>query len=187
MELEHQNIVQLEDTVMHERDIYFIQEYCNTDLARFLHNLNEDQRLPQRYIKNYIRQILEGVAYCHSQRIIHRDLKPANILLKGQNNEIIKIADFGLARAFSIPIKPYTKNVVTQYYRSPELLLGMNEYATPVDIWSVGCIFAELAIKHPLFKGENEHSQLKEIFRILGKPNEQSWPGISQCTNFSSI
>ena len=103
-----------------------------------------------------MRQILQGVAYCHSQRVIHRDLKPANILLSGANNELIKLADFGLARAFSIPIKPYSKEVVTLYYRSPELLLQMNEYATPVDIWSVGCIFAELAINNPLFKGENE-------------------------------
>lgn len=108
--------------------------------------MGDQQRLPQNLIKTYIKQILEGVAYCHSQRIIHRDLKPANILLSGQQNELIKLADFGLARAFSIPIKPYTKCVVTLYYRSPELLLEMNEYATPVDIWSVGCIFAELAI-----------------------------------------
>ena len=87
---------------------------------------------------------------------MHRDLKPANILLSGATNENIKLADFGLARAFSIPIKPYTKCVVTLYYRSPELLLEMNEYATPVDIWSVGCIFAELATNLPLYKGENE-------------------------------
>ena len=112
------------------------------------------------------------MAYCHSQRIIHRDLKPANILLAGPQNDQIKLADFGLARAFSIPIKPYTKCVVTLYYRSPELLLEMNEYATPVDIWSVGCIFAELAINQPMFKGENEVTQLREIFRLLGRPTE---------------
>ena len=82
------------------------------------------------------------------------------------------MADFGLARAFSIPIKPYTKNVVTLYYRSPELLLEMDEYATPVDVWSVGCIFAELALQRPLFVGSNETSQLNTIFRIMGKPTE---------------
>lgn len=97
------------------------------------------------------------------------------------------MADFGLARAFSIPIKPYTKCVVTLYYRSPELLLEMNEYATPVDIWSIGCIFAELAINCPLFKGDNETSQLMQIFKILGRPNEQIWPGISQNANFGKI
>ena len=82
------------------------------------------------------------------------------------------MADFGLARAFSIPIKPYTKNVVTLYYRSPELLLEMDEYATPVDVWSVGCIFAELALQRPLFVGTNDHNQLNTIFRIMGKPTE---------------
>ena len=141
--------------------------------------MGDQQRLPQNLIKTYIKQILEGVAYCHSQRIIHRDLKPANILLSGQQNELIKLADFGLARAFSIPIKPYTKCVVTLYYRSPELLLEMNEYATPVDIWSVGCIFAELAINQPLFKGECEMTQLRQIFRLMGNPTEQNWPGIT--------
>ena len=97
-----------------------------------------------------------GINALHRLRIMHRDLKPANILLSGASNENIKLADFGLARAFSIPIKPYTKCVVTLYYRSPELLLEMNEYATPVDIWSIGCIFAELATNSPLYKGENE-------------------------------
>lgn len=102
-------------------------------------------------IKSFLRQILEGIKHCNEQRIIHRDLKPANILLSGEKNDIIKIADFGLARAFSIPIKPYTKDVVTLYYRAPELLFKMNEYATPIDIWSVGCVFAELSTKRPLF------------------------------------
>ena len=187
MELEHRNIVHMEDTVMMDNDIYFIQEYCNTDLAKFLGQMDDSQRLPPSFIKNFLKQILEGVAYCHSQRIIHRDLKPANILLAGPQNELIKLADFGLARAFSIPIKPYTKCVVTLYYRSPELLLEMNEYATPVDIWSVGCIFAELAINQILFKGDNETNQLATIFRLMGRPTEQSWPGITQNQKFSAI
>ena len=103
------------------------------------------------------------MAYCHSQRIIHRDLKPANILLKGQNNEMIKLADFGLARAFSIPIKPYTKCVVTLYYRSPELLLEMNEYATPVDIWSIGVIIYTLIIGKPPFETSDVKTTYKRI------------------------
>ena len=131
---------------------------------------------------------MEGVAYCHSERIIHRDMKPQNILLTGDNHEQVKICDFGLARAFSIPIKPYTKGVVTLYYRSPELLLHMNEYATPVDVWSVGCIFAELASNSVLFKGECEQSQLREIFRIKGgKPTEETWPGISNVKDFTAV
>lgn len=132
-------------------------------------------------------QIITGIKVCHSQRIIHRDLKPANILLSGAANEHIKLADFGLARAFSIPIKPYTKDVVTLWYRSPELLLRFNEYATPVDIWSAGCIFAELATKKALFQGQNEQNQINEIFRTLGKPNEDTWPGIGKNEDFAKI
>jgi len=121
-------------------------------------------------------------------RIIHRDLKPANILLSGPNNEFVKLADFGLARAFSIPIKPYTKEVVTMWYRSPELLLRFNEYATPVDIWSAGCIFAELVQKgKALFAGQTEINQLSEIFRIMGKPTEETWPGITNVPEFKVL
>lgn len=107
-------------------------------------------------------------------------------MLSGDQNTLIKIADFGLARAFSIPIKPYTKDVVTLYYRSPELLLKMNEYATPVDIWSCGCIFAELAMRRPLFQGQNEMLQTDEIFRIMGTPNEGVWSGVSENQIFKS-
>lgn len=148
-ELDHPNIVKLVDVVMTDTHIWFVQEFCNFDLSRMMRDLQDP--LPSKIIKSFIRQILEGTRHCHETRIIHRDLKPQNILVSGSDNTDIKIADFGLARAFSIPIKPYTKDVVTLYYRSPELLLKCNEYATPVDIWSCGCIFAELALRKPLF------------------------------------
>jgi cyclin-dependent kinase 2 len=111
-------------------------------------------------IKYFLYQILSGVAECHSKRIIHRDLKPANILI-GQNGmiliivDILKIADFGLARTYSIPIRPYSENVVTLWYRAPELLLGLSEYSTPVDVWGIGCIFAEMITKKVLFQGDS--------------------------------
>ena len=95
----------------------------------------------------------------------------------------MKIADFGLARAFSIPIRPYTKEVVTLWYRAPEILLGAADYSTPVDVWSAGCIFAELVTKRPLFNGENEMDTIKKIFRLLGTPSEEIWPGFSQLSN----
>ena len=179
-ELQHPNIVGLKDVVMTDTYIYFVQEFCNKDLRNHLLSIPEGQNLSAREIKSIIYQILEGVRECHETRIVHRDLKPANVLLAGANNELVKLADFGLARAFSIPIKPYTKDVVTLWYRCPELLLQLNEYATPIDMWSVGCIFAELAMKDALFKGQNEVHQMSEIFRILGTPTDEVWPGISQ-------
>ena len=135
-------------------------------------------------IKNFLFKILDAVAFCHSKKIIHRDLKPQNILVE-KDGEIVKVADFGLARAFSIPIRPYTKEVLTLWYRAPELLLGINEYSTPVDIWSIGCIFAELVLRQPLFKGEYEIEQLFKIFHLLGTPDKDIWPDVESLPNYS--
>lgn len=107
-------------------------------------------------------QITKAVAYLHSRRILHRDLKPQNILIDSKGK--IKIADFGLARQYSIPIKKYTHEVVTVWYRAPEILLGSIEYTTSVDSWSLGCIMAELYSNEPLFPGDSE---IGEIFRIF--------------------
>lgn len=91
----------------------------------------------------------------------------------------LKLADFGLARAFGIPVRHYTHEVVTLWYRAPEILLGARKYSTPVDIWSIGCIFAEMSMKQPLFPGDSEIDQLHKIFHALGTPNEEIWPGVS--------
>lgn len=173
-ELDHPNIVKLSDVVLDDNHLYLLFEFIEYDLRKYLENLKENE-LPQFLVKKFLYKILDAVAYCHSKKIIHRDLKPQNILID-KDGEILKVADFGLARAFSIPIRPYTKEVLTLWYRAPELLLGINEYSTPVDIWSIGCIFAELILKCPLFKGEYEIEQLFKIFRILGTPNKDIWP-----------
>ncbi len=92
--------------------------------------------------QSYLRQLLDGIAYCHSNRVLHRDLKPQNLLIDSQG--CIKLADFGLARTFSIPMRPYTHEVITLWYRAPEILLGTKQYTCSVDVWSLGCIFAEM-------------------------------------------
>lgn len=125
--------------------------------------------LPQSYLK----QILEGILFCHQRRVLHRDLKPQNLLIDQRGN--IKVADFGLARAFGIPMRVYTHEVVTLWYRAPEVLLGASRYSTPIDIWSIACIFAEMVNRKPLFHGDSEIDQLFRIFRYLFRshPSEE--------------
>lgn len=127
---------------------------------------------------------MSGLAFCHSRRVLHRDLKPQNLLIDREGS--LKLADFGLARAIGIPVRTYTHEVVTLWYRSPEILLGSKHYSTAVDMWSVGCIFAEMACKIPLFPGDSEIDELYKIFRVLGTPNEFSWPGISDLPNYKA-
>ena len=153
-EIEHKNVVQLKDVIMCPTEMYLVFEYMELDLRNKIDTLISGQFFSPMLVKWFMFQLLNGVAACHSRRIIHRDLKPQNILL-GTNDDL-KIADFGLARAFGIPIRPYTKEVVTLWYRAPELLLGATEYSTPVDLWSVGCIFAEIVSKRALFDGDCE-------------------------------
>jgi serine/threonine protein kinase len=132
-------------------------------------------------LKTYLKQILSGVHACHCNRIMHRDLKPQNILV-GQDG-LLKIADFGLARAFSVPLRPLTQEVVTIWYRAPEIFLGSPEYTIAVDMWSVGCIFYEMIKLVPLFQASEDIEMIDRIFSVLGTPNDQMWPGFSQLPN----
>ena len=180
-EITHENIVKLIDIVHSEMKLYLIFEYLEKDLRKFTESC---KNLSEELIKKLIHQILSGICHCHRHRILHRDLKPQNLLI--DSNQNLKIADFGLARAFSLPLKTYTHEVVTLWYRAPEILMGAKKYSTPVDIWSIGCIFAELANGRPLFTGDSEIDQLFRIFRMLGTPDEKVYPGISHLPDFKS-
>jgi len=115
---------------------------------------------------------------------MHRDLKPQNLLVTRDGR--LKLADFGLARAFCPPIRPLTHEVVTLWYRPPEILLGSQTYAPPVDVWAIGTVFVEMVTKRPLFPGDSEIDQLYKIFRQLGTPNEDVWPGVSQIQDWNN-
>ncbi|XP_062098982.1 cell division control protein 2 homolog 2 [Humulus lupulus] len=183
-EMQHGNIVRLQDVVHSEKRLYLVFEYLDLDLKKFMDSSpNFSKDLQQ--IRLFLYQILRGIAYCHSHRVLHRDLKPQNLLIDRSNNAL-KLADFGLARAFGIPVRTFTHEVVTLWYRAPEILLGSRHYSTPVDIWSVGCIFAEMLNQRPLFPGDSEIDELFKIFRILGTPTEDTWPGVCSLPDYKS-
>ncbi|GFQ74667.1 cyclin-dependent kinase 1, partial [Trichonephila clavata] len=183
-ELKHPNIVGLLDVLMQESRLYLVFEFLSMDLKKYLDSIPNGQFMEKALVKSYLYQIIDGILYCHRRRILHRDLKPQNLLIDQKG--AIKIADFGLARAFGVPVRVYTHEVVTLWYRAPEVLLGSPRYSTPVDVWSVGCIFAEMANKSPLFRGDSEIDQLYRIFRTLGTPNEDIWPGVTELPDFKT-
>lgn len=180
LDLKHPNIVHLYDIIRRDHEIYLIFEYMNTDLYQYM--LKNSRPLPGIQTKIYFYQLLNGLEFCHRNQIFHRDLKPQNLLL--DSNGTLKIADFGLARDATIPKRAYSKEIVTLWYRSPEILLGIDIYSSAIDIWSAGCIFAEMLHTSPLFKGDCEISQLFCIFQILGTPNDKLWPGVSLLPNY---
>jgi len=187
-ELEHPGIVQLLDVVHAEQKLYLVFEYLDKDLKKLMDDHAREHSgagLPERLAISYLRQLLEGISYCHKHRVLHRDLKPQNLLI--DQTGCIKLADFGLARAFGFPVRTYTHEVVTLWYRAPEILLGSKFYSTSVDNWSLGCIFAEMITRKPLFPGDSEIDQLFRIFRILGTPTEHNWPGVSSLPDYKSV
>ena len=131
----------------------------------------------------YTFQMIGALAFCHCRRIMHRDLKPQNLLI--DMNGTIKLADFGLARAFGVPVRAYTHEVVTLWYRAPEVLLGTHRYSTALDMWSIATVVAEMATKKPIFCGDSEIDQLYRIFTILGTPTAETWPGVEQLSDYN--
>lgn len=182
-QLQHKNIVRLQDVQTEGLgNIYLVFEFVDMDLKKHLDSIPQHQKLEVSVVRRYLRQILEAILFCHMRCILHRDLKPQNLLI--DNRGTIKVADFGLARAIGIPVRVYTHEVVTLWYRAPEILLGAHHYCTPVDIWSIGCIFAEMATRRPLFHGDSEIDQLLQIFRILGTPTSEMWPGVVRLPDY---
>ena len=179
-QLRHPNIVYLIDLIHGEKKLYLVFEFMDHDLKKFL-DINNGPLTPE-LVKSYLYQILIAINFCHSKRILHRDLKPQNLLI--DKDGIIKVADFGLARSFGIPIKTLTHEILTLWYRAPEILLGQKEYSTPVDMWSIGLIFYEMAHRKPLFAGDCEIDQIFKIFQMFGTPNEKTWPGVTKLPEF---
>ncbi|KAJ2779288.1 Cyclin-dependent kinase catalytic subunit [Coemansia javaensis] len=174
-ELQHENIVKLLDIVYSDAKLYLVFEFLDLDLKKYMDSVGP-AGLSADQVKSYMHQLVKGLAFCHSRRTLHRDLKPQNLLI--DQSGMLKIADFGLGRAFGVPLRVYTHEVVTLWYRSPEILMGSRQYSIGMDMWSVGCIFAEMVRRRPLFPGDSEIDEIFKIFRIMGTPTEEIWPDL---------
>uniref|UniRef100_W5MVZ8 Cyclin-dependent kinase 15 n=1 Tax=Lepisosteus oculatus TaxID=7918 RepID=W5MVZ8_LEPOC len=158
--LKHSNIVLLHDIIHTRESLTFVFEYVL-----------------------FLFQLLRGLSYIHRQRILHRDLKPQNLLISYLGE--LKLADFGLARSKSVPSQSYSSEVVTLWYRPPDVLLGATDYSTGLDIWGAGCIFIEMLQGSPAFPGVADiFEQLQKIWAVLGVPTEETWPGVSELPNY---
>lgn len=191
-ELFHTNIIRLVEIILEDKCIFMVFEYAEHDLLQIIHHHTRPAWLPipPATIKSIMFQLLNGILYLHSNWVLHRDLKPANIMVTSGGE--VKIGDLGLARLFYKPLHSLyagDKVVVTIWYRAPELLLGSKHYTPAVDMWAVGCIFAELLKLHPIFKGEEakmdgkktvpfQRNQMQKIIDVLGVPTKEGWPSL---------
>lgn len=185
-QLRHENVVELIEICRTKADgrnkkrpeIHLVFEFCEHDLAGLLANKHVQFSTGEK--KKVIQQLLEGLYWVHKNKILHRDMKAANILIN--KNGILKLADFGLARPYSMakrgqPIK-YTNRVVTLWYRPPELLLGTRDYGPPIDVWGAGCVMAEMWTRLPIMQGKVEQDQLTKIQKLCGGINPTTWPDV---------
>ena len=200
-ELSHANVIQLEEIILEDKCIFMVFEYTEHDLLQIIHHHSQPQRhaIPASMVRSILFQLLNGLLYLHTNWVLHRDLKPANILVTSSG--AIRIGDLGLARLFYKPLNSLfsgDKVVVTIWYRAPELLLGSRHYTPAVDMWAVGCIFAELLSLRPIFKGEEakmdskktvpfQRNQMLKIVEILGIPRREHWPGVVSMPEFSQL
>ncbi|XP_045907495.1 serine/threonine-protein kinase MAK-like isoform X2 [Micropterus dolomieu] len=169
--LNHANVVKLREVIRENDYLYFVFEYMKENLYQLMKERNK--LFPESVIRNMTFQILQGLSFIHKHGYFHRDMKPENLLCMGP--ELVKIADFGLAREIrSQP--PYTDYVSTRWYRAPEVLLKSNSYSSPIDIWAVGCIMAELYTLRPLFPGNSEVDEIFKICQVLGTLKKSDWP-----------
>ncbi|XP_065212065.1 cyclin-dependent kinase 14 isoform X2 [Planococcus citri] len=179
--LKHNNIVTLHDIVHTRHTLTFVFEYVHTDLSQYMERYSGG--LHYGNVKLFLFQLLRGLEYIHKRRVLHRDVKPQNLLISEIGE--LKLADFGLARAKSVPSHTYSHEVVTLWYRPPDVLLGSTEYSTSLDMWGVGCIFIEMITGMPSFPGVRDTvDQLEKIFRVLGTPTEKDWEGVTRLRGY---
>ncbi|KAI0596380.1 kinase-like domain-containing protein [Biscogniauxia sp. FL1348] len=199
-ELNHDNVIRLIEIILEDKCIFMVFEYAEHDLLQIIHHHTQQPRhsIPPSTVKSIMFQLLNGCQYLHNNWVLHRDLKPANIMVTSSGQ--VKIGDLGLARLFQKPLHSLfsgDKVVVTIWYRAPELLLGSRHYTPAIDMWAVGCIFAELLSLRPIFKGEEakmdkktvpfQRNQMQKIVDIMGLPNKDRWPLLISMPEYNNL
>ena len=200
-ELSNPNVIRLVEIILEDKCIFMVFEYAEHDLLQIIHHHTQNPRcpIPATMVKSIMFQLLNGCQYLHANWVLHRDLKPANIMVTSAGQ--VKIGDLGLARLFHKPLQSLyggDKVVVTIWYRAPELLLGSRHYTPAIDMWAVGCIFAELLSLRPIFKGEEakmdskktvpfQRNQMQKIVDIMGMPTKERWPYLTSMHEYSSL
>ena len=200
-ELSHMNVIRLIEIILEDKCIFMVFEYAEHDLLQIIHHHTQPTRhhIPPATIKSIMFQLLNGCQYLHSNWVLHRDLKPANIMVTSGGE--VRIGDLGLARLFNKPIHSLfsgDKVVVTIWYRAPELLLGSRHYTPAIDMWAIGCIFAELLSLRPIFKGEEakmdskktvpfQRNQMQKIVEIMGIPTKEKWPNLVSMPEYNQL
>ncbi|TVY55104.1 Serine/threonine-protein kinase SSN3 [Lachnellula suecica] len=200
-ELSHANVIRLIEIILEDKCIFMVFEYAEHDLLQIIHHHTQPTRhpIPPATVKSIMFQLLNGCQYLHANWVLHRDLKPANIMVTSAGE--VKIGDLGLARLFNKPLHSLfsgDKVVVTIWYRAPELLLGSRHYTPAIDMWAVGCIFAELLSLRPIFKGEEakmdskktvpfQRNQMQKIVEIMGLPRKEQWPHLVNMPEYAQL
>ena len=175
MSVRHPNVVEVHEVVVGRSNdsVYVVMEYAESDVKRLL--TGHRQLFTVSVVKRLMHQLLTAVHHLHSRFLLHRDIKTSNLLYTNTPTPHLLLADFGLARPYSNPPTPLTPTVVTLWYRAPELLFGQVEYGPEVDVWSCGCVMAELLTGHPLLPGRGDMEQIGNIIQVMGSPSQQAW------------
>ncbi|KAK2023468.1 kinase-like protein [Colletotrichum zoysiae] len=200
-ELKHANVIKLIEIILEDKCIFMVFEYAEHDLLQIIHHHTQNPRhpIPPQTVKSIMFQLLNGCQYLHANWVLHRDLKPANIMVTSAGE--VKIGDLGLARRFDKPLHSLfsgDKVVVTIWYRAPELILGSRHYTPAIDMWAIGCIFAELLSLRPIFKGEEakmdskktvpfQRNQMQKIVDIMGLPSKERWPLLTSMPEYPQL
>ncbi|KAG9014325.1 TFIIH complex serine/threonine-protein kinase subunit kin28 [Tulasnella sp. JGI-2019a] len=185
-ELHHPNVIELLDVFSAKTNLNLVLEFLDSDLEVVIKD-RSISFFKSQDVKSWMAMTIRGLEFCHRNWILHRDLKPNNLLISSTG--VLKIADFGLARDFADPSAylKMTSQVITRWYRPPELLYGCRQYSTAVDLWSIGTIFAELMLRVPYLAGDSDLDQVKRIFHALGTPTEEEWPGYTKLPDYCSV